>query len=251
MKTRNTLALALTLMFLGATTGCERAYVLKTPLETDEIVSKDDVAFVDGTVAGHVKKLITQNSQRVAELAVTGGSAAKGKMRTGVVRVREGKRVSLRTDEVDVQAPPLANGALIPLMAKPNWEIRKLTWGLMLAGLLVGLVIVLVVLQLFRRLARGWMLLLTLVLSGGIAWVALPWATGAVAKVYGLLPATTATTDTEAVQKSGGAQALSRLVQNPPDPQAVAYAAVFVAAFIILSVALRASLNRLENRTCS
>jgi hypothetical protein len=149
----------------------------------------------------------------------------------------------------NAHAAPLKNGAVVPLVSKPGLAIRQFTSGRVLPGLVVGLGVVLVALLLFRRLVRGWMVLLALVLSGFTAWILLPWASGTVTKVYTLLPAPAANAP-GAAQKSGIAKVLSRLIENLPDPQAVAYAAVFVLAFIIVSIALRSAFNRLESRTC-
>jgi hypothetical protein len=237
--------IALTVLTMALLTGCDRALLLKTPLESDEKIAKGDIVLLDGAPAGAVTRVATTDGQRTADLVIT-DEGMKSKLRVGIVRLREDGRIFLRTDAVDAQAPPLANGAVIPLVSKPALAIRQFTTGRMLPGVLVGLAIVLVALLLFRRLARGWMLLLTLCLSGAMAWVALPWTTGAVAKVYSLVPSATGGTDT--AQKMGFAQAVSRFIANPPDAQAVAYAAVFVVAFVILCVALRCALARIENR---
>lgn len=226
-------------------TGCNRALVLKTPLESDERISKGDIVLVDGNFAGAVKRVAVDAGNRVAEFAIT-DEAAKAKLRIGTVRLREDGRIILRTDTGDAQAPQLANGATVPLISKPAMVVRQFTSSSLLPLLLMGLAIILVALLLFRRMARSWMLLLALLLSGGVAWVALPWTAGAVATIYSRLPPSTGGID--AAPRAGLAQALSKLIGNPPDPQLVAYAAAFIAAFIILSVLLRFALNRLECR---
>lgn len=94
--------------------------------------------------------------------------------------------------------------------------------------------------------ATGWLIMLVLVFSGWLAWIALPWTSGFVARIYASLPPAPPASAHGAEPKSGLAQLLSRLIQNPPDPQAVAYAAVFVVAFVVLSILLRGALKRLE-----
>jgi hypothetical protein len=236
-----TLVLASAVLF----TGCNRALVLKTLLESDEKISKGDIVLVDGAAAGTVKRVAVDGVNRAAEFAIT-DEAAKSKLRVGIVRLREDGRILLRTDAVDAQAPQLANGAMVPLISKPGLAVRQFASSRMWPLLLMGLAIILVALLLFRRMARSWMLLLALVLSGGVAWVALPWTSGAVANVFSRL--TPATGGIDAAPRAGLAQALSKLIGNPPDPQVVAYAAAFIAAFIILSVLLRFALDRLECR---
>lgn len=239
-----TLALASAILF----TGCNRAVVLKTHLESEEKLSKGDTVLVDGAVAGTVKKVAFDGDRRIAEFAIT-DEAVKSKLRVGLVRLREDGRVSLRTDTVDDQAPLLVNGGVVPLVSKTGFAIRRFTSPRVVPGLLVGLAVVLVALLLFRRFTRGWIVLLTLLLSGAVAWAALPWMTGAVMEVYSLVPARA--DGSGAAHLTGIPQSLSRYIENPPDPQAVAYASVFLLAFIILSVVLRSAINRLESRTCS
>jgi len=246
MNLRTFLTLAVALTVLAVTTGCERALVLKTPLEPDEKISKDDAVLVDGKAAGRVKAVVTESGQRIAVLAITDESLAKAKMRAGVLRVREAGSISLRTDTVDTQSAPLASGAVIPVTSKTGFALRQFASSRILTSVLIGLAVLAVALLLFRRLARGWLLLLTLALSAGIAWAALPWTSEAVAKLYALRPPALSRAPTQA---SGAGQTLSNLIRNPPDPRTVGYAAAFVIAFVTISVALRRSLNHLDSRT--
>ena len=139
-------------------TGCNRALVLKTLLESDEKISKGDIVLVDGAAAGTVKRVAVDGGIRAAEFAIT-DEAAKSKLRVGVVRLREDGRLILRTDAVDAQAPQLANGAMVPLISKPGLAVRQFASSRMWPLLLMGLAIILVALLLFRRMARSWMLL--------------------------------------------------------------------------------------------
>ena len=227
-------------------TGCNRALVLKTPLESDEKVTKGDVVFIDGNPSGHVNQIVVEGQQRVALIAINDETVAKEKMRVGVIRVLEDGKISLRTGGADARSPMLANGEIVPVMSKTGFAVRHFASSKVLTAVMAGLAVVALALFCFRRLARGWLLLLTLVLSGFVAWVALPWTRDAVAKVYTLLPQTTAAAPADASQDVGAKPALSRLMHNPPNPESVAYAAVFLAAFIVISMAMRGSLKRLE-----
>ena len=249
MKLRTFLTLAVALTVLAVTTGCERALVLKTPLEPDEKISKDDAVLVDGNAAGRVKAVVTENGQRIAVFAITDESLVKAKMRTGVLRVREAGSISLRTDAVDTQSAPLTSGAVIPVTSKTGFAVRQFTSSRVLTAVLIGLAVLAVALLLFRRLARGWLLLLTLVMSAGIAWAALPWTSEAVSKLYALRPQSDPALSATTTQGTGAGQTLSRLIRNPPDPRTVGYAVAFVVAFVTISVAVRRSLNRIDSRT--
>ncbi|MDX1952184.1 MAG: hypothetical protein SFY81_08355 [Verrucomicrobiota bacterium] len=219
---------------------------MRTPLDSLETFSKNDAVLVDGTLAGHVKKVTVEGDKRIAVLAIT-EDFAKQKMRAGVVRVPGKGKISLRTDGVESQSPLLSTGAIIPVISKTGLAVRQLTSNRMLTGLMVGLGIIAVCLLVFRRLVRGWLLVLTLVLSATIAWIVLPWTANAVSRGFALLPRM-ASSANPAPATLGTSQSLSTFFESPPNPHMVAYAGVFIAAFIVLSVVLRGAFNRLENR---
>jgi hypothetical protein len=229
-------------------TGCNRALVLRTPLEPDEKVAKGDVVYVDGNPVGHVKQIVVEGQQRIALFAINDEPVTKEKMRAGVVRVLEDGKVSLRTGGTDARSPILVNGETIPVMSKSGFAVRHLASNKTLTALLASLAVVALVLICFRRLARGWLLLLTLVLSGWIAWIALPWASDAVVKVYTRLPQSASATSVGSSQDAGAESVIFRLMEKRPSPETVGYAAVFVATFVALSVAMRGALKRLDGK---
>src|SRR5689334_7145170 len=98
-KMKRTLALLVLLPVLFLI-GCNRALELKTPLEPDERVAKDDVVSADGKSVGLVKKVTTDGNERIALLVITDMSVVEQKMHVGVVRIRESEKISLRTDGV-------------------------------------------------------------------------------------------------------------------------------------------------------
>lgn len=245
MKQILTLLVLLPVLLL---TGCNRALELKTPLEPDEKVAKGDVVFVDGSPAGHVNQIVVEGQQRMALFAINDETVAKEKMRVGVIRILEAGKISLRAGGADTRSPMLANGETVPVLSKTGFAVRHLASHKTLTALLAGLAGVALVLFCFRRLARGWLLLLTLVLSGWIAWVALPWTKDAVAKVYTLLPQAASAAAGGSSQDVGAESVISRLMETRPSPEVVAYAAVFVATFIGLSMVMRSSLKRLEGQ---
>lgn len=238
--------LALPITVLVVTSGCDRALVVKTPLGPAETVAKEDAVFVDGNPAGHVRKVVAEGEMRFAVLAITDESS-KHKIRVGVMRMMDERRIDLRTDGVTDQSPLLTSGAAIPVVSKTEFAVHRLTSNRVATVLLVGLAIVAVLLLLFRRLVRCWLILLTLALSASGAWILLPWTANVVAKGYSLVPQATSVSDS-ALPGTGIHRGLSKFIENPPSPQIVAYAATFIAAFIVLSVLLRGALNRLENR---
>jgi hypothetical protein len=181
-------------------------------------------------------------------LTITDQSVVKEKMRVGVVRVLENGRLSLRTDETDAQSPLLTSGAIVPVMSRTGFAVRRLASNKVLTALLTGLAVVALALFCFRRLARVWLLLLALVLSGWSAWLALPWASDAVTRIYALLPQANTTVSADAPQSGSIKSTLLQFMHNPPSPEIVAYCSVFLLAFIVLSVCVFGSMKRLENQ---
>ena len=90
---------------LALTAGCDRALVVKTPLGPSENFSKDDAVFVDGTAAGHVKKVVAEGDKRVAVLTITEDSA-KQKMWDGVVRIIDDRNSHLLKTKGSVPSCP-------------------------------------------------------------------------------------------------------------------------------------------------
>lgn len=242
------LALDLAVLISLLLAGCSREFELKAKLLPDEQISEKSPVLLDGTIAGYVKAVRIESGDRVAVLALTDKPLAQQRVKLGTVRVVEDGKISLRTDGADARSPMLANGETVPVMSKTGFAVRHLASNKMLTALLAGLAVVALVLFCFRRLARGWLLLLTLVLSGWIAWVALPWTSDAVAKVYTRLPQAASVTSGGSSQDVGAESVISRLMEKRPSPEAVAYAAVFVATFIVLSAVMRSSLKRLEGQ---
>jgi len=248
MKTKNLLTLALTVMLLVVTVGCNRALVLKTPLEPDEKTAKNDIVFVDGKAAGHVKKVVDEDGQRIAVLAITDQTVVKEKIRVGVVRMLEDGRMSLRTDETDPKSPLLTSGAIVPVMSKTGFEVRHLASNKVLEAAIIGFAVIVLVIFSFRRLARVWLLFLALLLSCWSAWLVLPWASAAVTKIYTHLPQANSPVSADATQGGGVKSTLLQFIHNPPPPEIVAYSGVFLVVFVVLSICVFGSVKRFENQ---
>ncbi len=245
---KRSLAFFVFLPVLLLMTGCNRGLVLKTPLEPDEKIAKDDIVFVDGKAAGHVKQIVEDGGQRMAVLAITDQTVVKEKIRVGVVRVLEDGRMSLRTDETDAKSPLLTSGAIVPVMSRTGFTMHHLASNKVFMATLVGFAVIVLAIFCFRRLARVWLLLLALVLSGWSAWLALPWASDAVTRIYVLLPQANTTVSADAPQSGSIKSTLLQFMHNPPSPEIVAYCSVFLLAFIVLSVCVFGSMKRLENQ---
>jgi small-conductance mechanosensitive channel len=169
-------------------------------------------------------------------------------MRAGVVRVIHDGQIDLRTDGVDAQSPMLVNGETVPVMSRTGFAVRRLASNKVLTALLTGLAVVALALFCFRRLARVWLLLLAVVLAGWSAWLALPWASDAVTRIYTLLPQANPTVSVDATQSGDIKSALLHFMHQPPSPEIVAYCGVFLLVFIILSMGVFASLKRFEKQ---
>src|SRR5689334_9316827 len=104
------IALALSVCVLS---GCNKRY--NTVVSPDEGITKNSAVTVDGQRAGEVKQVQVKDGQLVAEFDVD--RSAEGQIRQGIVRVRSGNVVDLRTTTVDANAQPLPAGAFIPVQS--------------------------------------------------------------------------------------------------------------------------------------
>jgi hypothetical protein len=248
MKTKIVLILTMALVVLLGTAGCKRALVLKTPLEPSEKVSQNDTVLVDGKDAGHVEKVTDEGGQRMALLVIEDQTVATQKMRVGVVRVLDDGKMSLRTDETDAQSPLLTSGAIVPVMSKTGFAVRHLTSDKVLMFMLAGFAIIVLAMFCFRRLVQGGLLLLALVLSSCCAWLALPWASDVVNKIYNSLPQPNSTGSAGTAQIGSTQSAFWQFMHNPPSPEIVGYCSVFLLVFIILSVCVFGATKRFGNQ---
>jgi len=73
-------------------TGCDRALVLKTSLESNEKSLMGDMVLLDGAAIGMVRRVALDGGERAAEFAVT-DEATKSKLRVGIIRLREDGRI--------------------------------------------------------------------------------------------------------------------------------------------------------------
>jgi hypothetical protein len=247
-STRAWMRVFIVLILLTITNGCRRSSSYETRLAENERIAEKTAVLLDQSVVGYVNSIKMKGEDRIAVLRLTNEVATRTVLRQGTVRVLvDDGQIHLRTDEVKPESPALPEGAIIPVMSKTGFAIHRFSSNRTLTAILVGLAGIAVMVLLFRRLVRGWLLLLTLVLSATSAWILLPWTAGAVARGYALVPKTPSIAN-GAPATAGTSQTLSTFFESPPNPQAVAYAAVFIVAFIVLSVVLRGAFNRLENR---
>lgn len=260
MKTKNLLMLAVTMVVLTVTTGCDRALVLKTPLEPGEKVAKGDAVLVDGVAAGRVKSVVADGGQRVAVLAVTDEVGARQKMRAGVVRVIQNGQIDLRTDGVATDSAPLPSGSLIPAKSKAAFVVGKI------ANKQIGLVILLAVvgialLVILLRSAKGAVVvLLALLLAVATGWVLHPHAVPWVEQVYHSIPVAdesgTSKVDQTPDQNSTGqgVAGLERraveVLNHRPDARLVAFTAISVLGFLVYALFAGSAMRALKAKAC-
>jgi len=259
MKTRNLLMLV-AIIALAVTTGCNRALVLKTPLEPSEKVAKGDTVLVDGVAAGQVKSVVADGGQRVAVLAVTDEAGARQKMRAGVVRVIQDGQIDLRTDGVATDSAPLPSGALIPAKTKAAFVVGKVAnkqIGLVILLAVVGIALLVI---LFRSAKGAVVVLLALLLAVATGWVLHPYAVPWVEQVYNSVPAadesgTSRADQTPDKNSTGqGVAALERraveFLNHRPDARLVAFTAVSVVGFVIYLLFVGSAMRTLKPKAC-
>jgi hypothetical protein len=259
MRTKNLLTLAVAIIALAATTGCNRDLVLKAPLEPDEKVAKGDTVLVDGLPAGRLKDVVTEGGQRLAVLAIEDEAGARQKMRAGVVRVVQDGKVNLRTDGVANDSTPLPPGSVIPAKSKAAFVVGKIAnkqIGLVALLALAGIALLVI---LFRSAKGAAVILLALTLAVTTGWVLHPYAVPWVEKLYQSAPSaasgnaqTGQTPDGESAKR--GIASVERravdILSHRPDARLVAFVAISGAALLICGFVIRSAVCAFE-RDCS
>lgn len=248
MKLTTFLGFTVTLTFLAVTIGCSRALVIKTAVDTDERVTKGDTFHVDGLPAGTVKGVIIENNQRFALLAITDSETTRSKIRKGVVRIKSDQGILLQTEAVAPDAPPLQTGDIVPTQSRAAFTVQKYATRQTAFTVVIGIVAAILLLLLLKAFVRSGILILALILAGGIAWAAQPYAAAAVSRAYSLLPKisdSSAASSVESGADSPSMQSLSELILKRPDPKVVGYAAVFLVSFMGISVVVGACVSKL------
>ena len=259
-STKTHLMLVVTLIVLAVTTGCDRALVLKTPLESSETVAKGDTVLVDGLAAGLVKNVVTEGGQRLAVLTINDEAGARQKMRAGVVRVIQDGHIDLRTDGVATDSAQLLSGSLIPTTSKTAFLVGKIANKQIAFVILLAVVGVVLLVILFRS-ARGTVVvLLALLLAVATGWVLHPYAVPWVEKVYQSTPKTVNTPATGTVQTPGqnspsdGIVGLERravkVLSHRPDARLVAFVAISGAGFLIFALLISRALSSVKRTSC-
>jgi len=260
MKTKTLLVLAMTIFAVAITTGCNRALVLKTPLEPGEKVASGDTVFVDGVAAGHVRNVVTEGGQRLAVLAIKDEAGARQKMRAGVVRLIQGGQIDLHTDGVAADAPPLPPGSLIPAKAKAAFVIGKIAnkqIGLVILLAVVGIALLVI---LFRSAKGTVVVLLALLLAAATGWVLHPYAVPWVEKLYQSAPTddkSGASQKDQAPDHKAAGQGVARverhaveILNRRPAARLVAFAAVSVTGFLIYTLLISRALCATKRNAC-
>ena len=228
-----------------ALAGCGRNFTLKTVLNADETVQRDDAVYVDGTMAGKVRAIRLEGGLRLAELAITEPSA-RSRMKVGVVRNPQSGRVELLTSGVVTNAAPLAPGALIPTQSKLGFAFTKYalnqTTLIAVAAFLVALLLGLGFKKIFKSVL---VLAVALPLSGLAAWVITPNVTPVVEEFYAKASVKNSADSSGSLSSDPVPSVLTKakviegkliqvLVQRP-DPRVVAFSGVFLIALCVFA----------------
>lgn len=224
------IALALSVCVLS---GCNKRY--NTVVGPDEGITKHSAVTVDGQRAGEVKQVQVKDGQLVAEFDVD--RSAEGQIRQGVVRVRSGNVVDLRTTTVDANAQPLPAGAFIPVQSPIHHNLSKYTHNRTVLIVAAALVVALLLAVFFGRAFKSGLVLAGLLLFSTMsAWLLHPLLTPYVERLYattgvsatGTQP--TSTTTVQALQSK-----LQAILASRPDPQIVAFIAALLASLVLIA----------------
>ncbi len=166
---RSVLAQLMLLPLLVLIAGCDARREFQILLLPEEPVTIEDQVTLDGRAVGVVARIEQVGKNRVAVLRIT-DRAARNNMRVGVEREARGREISLTSDKVRADAPPLKSGALIPtrqpaehLSRRALFKAEGWAWWLRdsfadrpLLGVLIALAAAIIVVKVLRAIfARG------------------------------------------------------------------------------------------------
>lgn len=228
-----TIALALSVCVLS---GCNKRY--NTVVNPDEGITKNSVVTVDGQRAGEVKQVRVKDGQLVAEFDVN--RSAEGQISQGIVRIRNGNVVDLRTTTVAANAQPLPAGAFVPVQSALQHNLSKYTHNRTVLIVAAALVVALLLAVFFGRAFKSGVALAGLLLFSTVsAWLLHPLLTPYVERLYattanagvaatGIQPPSTTTV--QALQSK-----LQAILASRPDPQIVAFIAALLASLVLIA----------------
>ncbi|MDA1274918.1 MAG: hypothetical protein O2960_12860 [Verrucomicrobia bacterium] len=247
-------------VLLSVLPGCSRPLLVTTTLTEQEEVHQGDTVFIDGAAAGQVKSLERVGTERIATLAITNKAEADAKMKIGVFRVGNSGRIEFKSDAVTADAKPLAPGSLIPMKTKLEYSVIR--YGTRETAIVIGLacVVVLILVFILKRLLSVGIVIVTITLALGTAWIFQPIATPFVEDAYANFLAKSgdrrelpqASTPSTTVETQSGE---SGLIKNEPsladpitkiisisraDPRWVAFVGLFLLSWIVYSMVFRA-----------
>lgn len=217
-------------------TGCNKRY--NTVVSPDEGIAKNSAVTVDGQRSGEVKQVQVKDGQLVAEFDVD--RSAEGQIRQGIVRVRNGNVVDLRTTTVDANAQPLPAGAFIPVQSALQHNLSKYTHNRTVLIVAAALVLALLLAVFFGRAFKSGLMLAGLLLFSTVAaWLLHPLLTPYVERLYATTAnagvAATGTQPPSATTVQALQNKLQAILASRPDPQIVAFIAALLVSLLAIA----------------
>lgn len=229
--------------------GCKKSY--NTVVNPDEGITKHSPVTVDGQRAGEVKQVQVKDGQLIAEFDIE--RSAEVQIRHGIVRVRGGSVVDLRTTTVDASAQLLPAGAFIPVQNALEHSLSKYAHNRTVLIVAAALVVAVLLAVFFGRAFKSGLVLAGLLLfSTASAWLLHPFLTPYVERLYASTANTGVAAPSAQLPSTTTVQALQNKLQailaSRPDPQLVAFIAALLVSLVVIAcfIALlkRASVTR-------
>jgi hypothetical protein len=232
---------ALSLLALAALclAGCgSPEYKLNVRLPAGTVVHRDAKVLLDGVVVGRVADVGREDGKVLATLLITEEDAARGKLRPGLIAtVNRDRGIDLDSGEIDGTARPLPSGSTIEGTTKFDLLVRRYArWQTVVVFFMgaLGLFIVFWVFRLFFKMS--WVFLALALAAGAAALLHQP-VTHVVETVYtGDEGDAVATPDSD-----GGGRSFLDIPK--PSPEAVAFFATWLGAFVLIQVGVGAALR--------
>jgi len=255
-KIRLTVLLFLALIMLN---GCQQEAEYFVELRDTErgsqhdgesILKSGDPVFIDEVVAGRIKRIESNSLGQVALIRIKKKYAEQA-MRTGIVRDPTAGRIELTTAGITNAAPLLSEGSMIPATNELEFAVLKYSNRQTFLAVGIAMLGILTFAWLFKMFFSAVLIAISLGLSGGVAWLSHPLAVPFVESAYTMLSeqqAQSSPIEPPTAVIDGVAARGVEILSSRPDPKYVAFASIFLLAFVIVSIIMGYALKTVKGQ---
>jgi hypothetical protein len=212
-------------------------YKLNVRLPAGTVVHRDAKVLLDGVVVGRVADVGREDGKVLATLVITEEDAARGKLRPGLIAtVNRDRGIDLDSEEIDRSARQLPSGSTIEGTTKFDLLVRRYARWQTVVVFFMGALGLLMVFWVFRLFFKMSWVILALALAAGAAALLHQPVTRVVETVY-----TGDEGDAVATPDEDGGRSFLDIPK--PSPEAVAFFATWLGAFVLIQIGVGAALR--------